>query len=652
MLGTLRQQLLAGVSVWFLLLLIGLETIHVAAARRIMQEQLESHAQDAATSLGLSLGALLARGDLGLAETVINPVFDRGYYQRIELISIEGRVLLDKTLPAMVLGVPEWFATLLPLEAPTADSLVTAGWKQIGSVRVTSHPRFAYRQLWRTAWGTLAWLAGLYCAALAAVFAFLKGVLRPLESIERVAVAIGNRDFTAVAEAPRARELRHVAATINSLSVKVRQAIEAEGARAESLRREAYQDSLTGLLNRRGFIAQFEARMRDAGDVFRGALVLLQFHDFAAFNREAGYTQGDALLESVAAVVAARSEAGGGPSARWSGAAFAIALANASREEAGIFAHELARAVYAVLAEAGYAARVSYNVGVATFESASPPPLGQLLAAADGAVARAAARGIGLVDLGAADSATATLGSSAWRVRLEQALSSGRFELCIQPVLGLPGRELIQHEIMARLIDEDGQSVAAADFFPMAVRHGMAARIDRLILERVIDRLARTPQAGEIAVNVSPLSVADADFLAWLEPRLVAAPAVARRMVFELSESGSARDRDSVLAFAAMLRHAGARFALDNFGLHRESLHLMRALLPAYVKLSRAHTGVLREDEASRFFVASLVRLGAPLDIRVIAQGVENDDVLPILSSAGVAGFQGYLVGPPSIWRS
>jgi EAL domain-containing protein (putative c-di-GMP-specific phosphodiesterase class I) len=122
--------------------------------------------------------------------------------------------------------------------------------------------------------------------------------------------------------------------------------------------------------------------------------------------------------------------------------------------------------------------------------------------------------------------------------------------------------------------------------------------------------------------------------------------------VFELSESGSARDRDSVLAFAAMLRHAGARFALDNFGLHRESLQLMRALLPAYVKLSKAHTVALRDDEASRFFVASLVRLGAPLDIRVIAQGVENDDVLPILSGAGVAGFQGYLVGPPSIWRS
>src|SRR3970282_2547967 len=185
------------------LLLTGSEAIHVVAARRIMQERLESHAQDAATALGLPRGALLAHGELTLAQTVINPVFDRGYYQRIELISIEGRVLLAKKLPAIELGVPEWFATLLPLEAPTAGSLVMAGWKQVGSVHVTSHPRFAYRQLWRTTWGTLAWMAALYCASLVAAFAFLKSVLLPLESIERVAIAIGNRDLTAAAWDPR-----------------------------------------------------------------------------------------------------------------------------------------------------------------------------------------------------------------------------------------------------------------------------------------------------------------------------------------------------------------------------------------------------------------------------------------------------------------
>jgi diguanylate cyclase (GGDEF)-like protein len=650
--GSLRGQLFAGVSLAFLLLVAGIQAIHVAAARRVMQEQLESHAQDAATSLGLSLGALLlTRNDMALVETVINPVFDRGHYQRIELVALDGRTLLAKELPAAELGVPEWFAALLQLEAPTAGSLVTAGWKQIGSVRVTSYPGFAYRQLWSTTWSTLAWLAALYCAALGAAFAFLKGILLPLDGIERVAVAIGNRDFSAVAGTPRARELRHIAGTINSLSEKVKQAIEAEGARAESLRREAYQDSVTGLLNRRGFSAQFDARMRDAGDVFQGALVLLQFHDFAVFNREVGYERGDSLLESVAAIVAARTGIRGGLCAHWSGVALVMSLPNASAEEARLFADELARAVHAYLADAGYVTRLGFNIGVATFHGASPP-LGRLLAAADAAVARAASRGSGLVDHAEADFTKSPLGSSAWRARLEKALSSGSFELCIQPVLGLADRVPIQHEILTRLIDEDGQRVPAADFLPMMVRHGMAPRFDRFVFDRVIGQLARAPQMGEIAVNVSATSAADGDFLRWLEARLLAAPAVARRLVFELAESGSDQDRDHVLTFVAMLRQAGARFALDNFGLHRESLQLMRVLQPAYVKLSRAHTVELRDDEATRFFVASLVRLGAPLDIRVIAQGVEDEEVLPILASAGVAGYQGYLAGPVSVWQT
>src|SRR5262245_51170171 len=177
MLGSLRRQLFAGISLAFLLLVAGIQAIHIAAARRAMQEQLESHAQDAATSLGLSLGALLLiRNDMALAETVVNPVFDRGYYQRIELVALDGKTLLAKELPVAELGVPGWFAALLPLEAPTAASLVTAGWKQIGSVRVTSYPGFAYRQLWDTTWSTLAWLAVLYGAALVAAFAFLRGM--------------------------------------------------------------------------------------------------------------------------------------------------------------------------------------------------------------------------------------------------------------------------------------------------------------------------------------------------------------------------------------------------------------------------------------------------------------------------------------------
>ena len=82
---TVGRLLAAAISALFLFALVGVEAIHLRSAQRHFQQQLESLAQDAATSLGLSLGVLLRGGDPALAATVINPAFDRGHYERIPI---------------------------------------------------------------------------------------------------------------------------------------------------------------------------------------------------------------------------------------------------------------------------------------------------------------------------------------------------------------------------------------------------------------------------------------------------------------------------------------------------------------------------------------------------------------------------------------
>src|SRR5207344_586778 len=107
---------------------VGVEAIILRSAQGHMQRQLESLSQDAATSLGLSLGVLLRGGDRALAETVINPAFDRGHYERIEYLSPSGERLVSRQLPAREGAYPAWFTRVFPLYAPTAESLVSAGW--------------------------------------------------------------------------------------------------------------------------------------------------------------------------------------------------------------------------------------------------------------------------------------------------------------------------------------------------------------------------------------------------------------------------------------------------------------------------------------------------------------------------------------------
>src|SRR5258708_25479900 len=142
-----------------------MQTIHLRSAHTNLQRQLESVAQDGGTPLGLSLGALLRNGDAALAETVIKPAFDRGHYERIDYLSATGERLVSKVLPPEEGRDPGWFARLFLLESPTAESLVSAGWQQLGQVRVTVHPRFAYDQLWSTALDTVLYMLMIYAAA-------------------------------------------------------------------------------------------------------------------------------------------------------------------------------------------------------------------------------------------------------------------------------------------------------------------------------------------------------------------------------------------------------------------------------------------------------------------------------------------------------
>src|SRR4029079_10919045 len=145
---TLRRQLITAVSLLFFVLLAGVEAIYLFNSRAQLQQQLGSQAQDSATALALRLALLRDLAGEGMGETIVNPVFDRGYFREISVLSTDGRTLVRKVLPPGPGDVPGWVARLLPIHAPRAQSLISSGWRELGRVVVQSQPNFAYQQLW------------------------------------------------------------------------------------------------------------------------------------------------------------------------------------------------------------------------------------------------------------------------------------------------------------------------------------------------------------------------------------------------------------------------------------------------------------------------------------------------------------------------
>src|SRR5690606_38103726 len=122
------------------LLFAGTMAITVHDTRAYLNAQLRTIAQDTATPLGISLSPALAAGDMAVAESLVNAVFDSGYYRRVAITGIDGKAIMERAAPAQVDGVPDWFMRLLPLETPRGQALVMAGWQQAGTVEVSANP--------------------------------------------------------------------------------------------------------------------------------------------------------------------------------------------------------------------------------------------------------------------------------------------------------------------------------------------------------------------------------------------------------------------------------------------------------------------------------------------------------------------------------
>lgn len=199
---SLLKQLFLAICLFLLVAFSGSFFVSLESSREQMLSQLRSHAQDAATALGLSLTSQV--DDPAMMELMVSSIFDSGYYNSIRVVNIEDEsILVERSVPANIEGVPQWFVRLVNLHPQGGDALVMRGWEQVARVEVLSNPQFALARLWDSSLGGLVWL--LVCGLLSAVFGgwLLRRQLRPLDAMVRQAEAISHREFISLPRVPR-----------------------------------------------------------------------------------------------------------------------------------------------------------------------------------------------------------------------------------------------------------------------------------------------------------------------------------------------------------------------------------------------------------------------------------------------------------------
>ncbi|PKN06145.1 MAG: GGDEF-domain containing protein, partial [Deltaproteobacteria bacterium HGW-Deltaproteobacteria-7] len=238
------------------------------------------------------------------------------------------------------------------------------------------------------------------------------------------------------------------------------------------------------------------------------------------------------------------------------------------------------------------------------------------------------------------------LGEGQWKEALGKVLQDRRIVLYSQPVVKAGDKNIVLHqEIFSRIILDEGEIVNAGVFIPVAERLKLVSSLDRMIIEEVTKLDRNQLGADAVAVNLSTSSLQDESFVEWVRKTLVNLPENTPRIIFEFTEFSAVQRENLVKSFAAVVREYGHKMGLDHYGQSGGNLKYLQSLRPDYVKIDRAYTGELKdEDSDSRFFISSICSVAHSIDVIVIAEGVETQKQWQILRELNIDAIQGYII--------
>jgi diguanylate cyclase (GGDEF)-like protein len=419
--------------------------------------------------------------------------------------------------------------------------------------------------------------------------------------------------------------------------------------REQRLLHQALHDDLTGLANRVLFADRLAHALtlqpREGRPV---AVLFLGLDDFKLVNDSLGHSIGDALLIRVAERLRAAVRESD-TVARLSGDEFAVLVEDSDTPTDT--ATRVAESFGQPFVVGDHTVPIRAGLGLAMVEAGpSRPSAEELLKRADLAMHSAKDRGKGRFAVFTPDLARIAADEFDIRDALAAAIVEGTVDVAYQPILATGSRCLLGFEALARW-RLHGTSISPEVFLPVARRLGLIAELDELVLSKALAQLARwrrAPGCAELTCAVN----ADESLLD--RGRAVALyAAVLRRhdlppsaLVVELPESHLS-DSPDLAATVAQLRATGITVALDDFGTHGSSLSRLHRIRVDTVKLDRdflrpgPNAGI---DEA---WLGGVIELAHRLGLRVVAEGVENQQQLQMLDVLGCDAVQGYLLGRP-----
>ncbi len=422
-----------------------------------------------------------------------------------------------------------------------------------------------------------------------------------------------------------------------------------EKAMEEQLLRMSVSDALTGTPNRRAFDQGLRGEWRRTTRAREPlSIVMVDIDGFKQFNDSFGHLVGDQALVTVARALTATLNREGDLLARYGGEEFSVVLPNADLDGALVVGERMVEAVRAVTVRQAPGWNLSVSVGTASWHpDRELIKSADLLGRADEALYAAKAAGKNRV--------IAYEESLAARDSLQAAIAKGlherEFELFYQPIIDVANGEVSAFEALMRWNRPGHGLVAPNEFIPVAETTDLICDLGRWALDEAACQLERWSRQSldlnselRVAVNVSARHAAGSELVGDVEAALSAAGIAPEQLELELTETALRGDRAGG-PHLARLRSLGVSVAIDDFGTGYTSIGELAHLPADVLKIDRSFTAAPEASQQS--LVKLMIEAAHAFDLRVVAEGIEEEGTLQRLRELDCDAAQGYLMGRP-----
>jgi multidomain signaling protein FimX len=235
-----------------------------------------------------------------------------------------------------------------------------------------------------------------------------------------------------------------------------------------------------------------------------------------------------------------------------------------------------------------------------------------------------------------------------WVQQIKSALMENRFRLAHLPIANLSGGQGHMYDTLLRMIDAQGDEVAATEFMPAAIRNRLLRAIDRWVIGASLAFCSKQ-RLDCVFIKLSSESLIDRTLPDWLGKAVVSSGVPPSRLCFQVSEENATQYLSQTQSLAEQLRARRHRFAIENFGVGRDSSRILTQTPMDFLKIDGSLMQTLATDPALQERVRAYVQSASNRAVPVIAERVEDANTMAVLFQLGVAFMQGHYVHEPEV---